>query len=241
MYKIQLPNFEGPFDLLLYFIRRDEIDIYDIPIAKLSEEFLSYIRLMKFFDLELAGDFILMASTLMYIKSQLLLPKEVNPETGEIEDPRTELVQRLLEYKQFKEAGEQLNELAEQTRYNYYRNLFDAEQSQIDDAGTFKNATLFDLLKAFKKVIDRNKPVEVSEHIVNMVPVSVDDQKEEILSELKKQKRLSFIQLVKQYTLQRLVVTFLALLDLARMKNIYIIQDDVYDDIILMDFIPEVN
>ena len=96
MYKISLPNFEGPFDLLLYFIKRDEINIYDIPIAKITEEFLSYIRLMQYFDLELAGEFIYMASTLIYIKTQMLLPKGDVEIGDEIEDPRTQLVERLI-------------------------------------------------------------------------------------------------------------------------------------------------
>ena len=98
MYTIKLPNFEGPFDLLLFFIKRDELDIYDIPIARITKEFLEYIRLMQLFDLELAGEFLVMASTLMQIKAHMLLPKEVNEQGEEIPggDPRTELVEQLL-------------------------------------------------------------------------------------------------------------------------------------------------
>ncbi|MFP4528160.1 MAG: segregation and condensation protein A, partial [Candidatus Kapaibacterium sp.] len=127
MYNIKLPNFEGPFDLLLYFIKRDEINIYDIPIARITEEFLNYIRLMKIFDLELAGEFVLMAANLMYIKTQMLLPRYKDEEGEEIEDPRTQLVQRLLEYKQFKEASGEMAEMAEEQRYVYYREVFEAD------------------------------------------------------------------------------------------------------------------
>ncbi|MCL5991067.1 MAG: segregation/condensation protein A, partial [Bacteroidetes bacterium] len=117
MYKLKLPNFEGPFDLLLYFIKKDEINIYDIPIARITEEFLKYIRLMSLFDLELAGEFLVMAANLMYIKSQLLLPRESSGDGVDIEDPRTLLVQRLIEYKQIKEAARDLSMMAEDSRY----------------------------------------------------------------------------------------------------------------------------
>ena len=99
MYKIKLPVFEGPFDLLLYFIKRDELNIYDIPISKITEEFLEYIRIIKLMDLDLAGEFIVMASTLMQIKSQMLLPRLQDSNGETIDDPRTELVQKLIEYK----------------------------------------------------------------------------------------------------------------------------------------------
>ena len=106
-YTIQLPNFEGPLDLLLYFIRRDELNIYDIPIAKITGDFLDYVRLMEMFDLELAGEFMVMAASLMQIKALMLLPREKVNAEGEVEeiDPRAELLQRLLIYKQFKDAA----------------------------------------------------------------------------------------------------------------------------------------
>ena len=108
MYKIKLEQFEGPLDLLLFFIRRDELNIYDIPISRITKEFLEYVNLIKLLDLEIAGDFILMASTLMHIKVRMLLPREVD-EKGEEIDPRTELVQALLEYKKYKEMSEELS------------------------------------------------------------------------------------------------------------------------------------
>ena len=107
MYKIKLDHFEGPLDLLLFFIKRDELNIYDIPIAKITKEFLEYVNLIKLLDLEVAGDFILMASTLMHIKVRMLLPREVD-ERGEEIDPRADLIKALLEYKKYKEVAEDL-------------------------------------------------------------------------------------------------------------------------------------
>ncbi|MFM8179210.1 MAG: segregation and condensation protein A, partial [Candidatus Kapaibacterium sp.] len=122
-YTVKLPNFEGPLDLLLFFIKRDELDIYDIPIGKITREFLEYIRLMQLFDLELAGEFLVMASSLMQIKVRMLLPKEVDEKGEEVpgDDPRAELVQQLLQYSQYKEVSREFSEREEAQRYVYYR------------------------------------------------------------------------------------------------------------------------
>ncbi|MFM8437277.1 MAG: segregation and condensation protein A, partial [Candidatus Kapaibacterium sp.] len=129
-YTVKLPNFEGPLDLLLFFIKRDELDIYDIPIGKITREFLEYIRLMQLFDLELAGEFLVMASTLMQIKVRMLLPKEVDEKGEEVpgDDPRAELVQQLLQYSQYKEVSREFSEREEAQRYVYYRQMFDADE-----------------------------------------------------------------------------------------------------------------
>jgi len=228
MYRIQLPNFEGPFDLLLYFIKRDEIDIYDIPIAKITEEFLEYIRLMKLLDLELAGEFILMASTLMSIKAQLLLP-QVKDEDDEIEDPRTELVQKLLEYKQIKEASEDLKDLEREHRNEYYRNYFpDDENQEI----VYTNTTVFDLLTAFKFAIDRIDNAK-KEHVVELIPVTVDEQKEELIRVVEIKGRIRFLDFVKNQSRDFVVVTFLAILDLIKNQELFIVQDDLFEDILI--------
>ena len=136
MYKIKLENFEGPLDLLLFFIKRDELDIYDIPISYITEEFMSYINLMEELDLEIAGDFILMASTLMQIKARMLLPKEID-EKGEEIDPRAELVNALLEYKRYKEMSEELSiSEAQQRKVNYRGNYNSDEKTNPDELNT---------------------------------------------------------------------------------------------------------
>lgn len=231
MYKIQLPNFEGPFDLLLYFIKRDELNIYDIPIAKITDEFLQYIRLIRIFDLELAGDFILMASNLMYIKSQLLLPIEtIEGEDENQEDPRKQLVQRLLEYKQIKEAAISLRNHEEENKYNYYRNLFEADRKQFNESENFKNATLFDLLNAFQKVFKKNI-VETNEHIVSIAPLTVEEQSEIIVNILNEKNRIFFFEFISNQSKEMIVLTFLALLDLVKYRKILIFQDEHFDDI----------
>ncbi len=232
MYKIRLPNFEGPFDLLLYFIKRDEINIYDIPIARITAEFLRYIRVIQTFDLELAGEFIVMASTLMYIKTQMLLPRTKEDGTSEVEDPRTQLVQRILEYKQFKEAAGDLQKLSDEQRYTYYRQIFEAEQSMAG-GDAYKNASLFDLINAFRKVIERNTVVEELQHVVNLQPVTVDEKKELILNSLKTRRKITFFEITLNKAKAHLVCTFLAILDLVRRRDIFILQADNFDDIVM--------
>ena len=238
MYKIKLPNFEGPFDLLLYFIKRDELNIYDIPISKITEEFLSYIRLIKYFDLELAGEFILMAATLMYIKAQLLLPATKDDNEEEIEDPRTGLVQKLLEYKKFKEAAADLKVMAENQKYVYYRHLFDADRALIENTAPYRNATLFDLLNAFKKAVERNSKNNFN-HEVKILNVTIEEKSSMILEQLSKMKRINFSDITMALTRIHIVVTFLAILELMRSRKIYIFQDENFDEIIITE--PQTN
>ncbi|MBE2189196.1 MAG: segregation/condensation protein A [Desulfobulbaceae bacterium] len=234
MYKIRLPNFEGPFDLLLYFIKRDELNIYDIPIARVTSEFLEYIRIIRYFDLELAGEFILMASTLMYIKAQLLLPKPKSDSDSEVEDPRTALVQKLLEYKQMKDAAHELSLKADDNKYILYRNLFDADKEVVEATAEYKNATLFELIKAFQKVMEKAKE-ESFDHIVEMQNISAEEKAKDIISQLKTKSRLSFFTLTQNQSVSHLIATFLAILDLMKSQIIMIYQDEHFDDIIITD------
>ncbi len=230
MYKIQLPDFEGPFDLLLYFIKRDEINIYDIPISRITEEFLHYIRVMHHFDLELAGEFIFMASNLMYIKTQMLLPRTDGGEGGEAEDPRAQLVQKILEYKQYKDISQELAQAMERNRYNYYRDIFEAEFSQAEGGNIYKNASLFDLVKAFQVALDRSKEEEIR-HVVDVFSVSVEDKILLIKERLNQSPRLSFFGLVGGLSKQHIIVTFLAVLEMMKLQLIFLYQEDNFGDI----------
>lgn len=235
MYTIHLPNFEGPFDLLLYFIKRDELNIYDIPIAKITEEFLNYVRIMQHFDLELAGEFLVMVTTLMYIKLQMLLPKtKEGDEDCEIEDPRTQLVQRLIEYKQFKEASKELAQLAEESKYNFYRKLFEEDAKPIETAENivYKNATLFDLIKALKTILQKNK-INAHTHIIRLITVTIEEKIKLIMNKLTSNPRISFFVLVKENDRQHIVATFLAVLELLKSRRIRIHQSDIFSDIII--------
>ncbi len=242
MYKLKLPNFEGPFDLLLYFIKRDELNIYDIPIARITVEFLKYIRVMKYFDLELAGEFIVMAATLMYIKTQMLLPRDEADEASEAEDPRTQLVQRLLEYKKFKEAAYNLQEFEDSQKYIHYRKMFDSDQKMVEDnsQNTYANANLFDLLKAFRKVMDKKDIIEEPQHIVNLFPVTVEEKSKEMLDFLNKKKRIVFSQYIANSSKPIIVITFLTILDLIRKKLIFCQQEEAFDDIVISQM-PDYN
>ncbi|OGU14648.1 MAG: hypothetical protein A2X61_09455 [Ignavibacteria bacterium GWB2_35_12] len=233
MYKLKLPNFEGPFDLLLYFIKKDEINIYDIPIARITEEFLKYIRLMRLFDLELAGEFLVMAANLMYIKSQLLLPREPSGDGVDVEDPRTLLVQRLIEYKQIKEAARDLSMMAEDSRYYYYRTLFeDFMQGNAAEDNVYKNATLFDLIRAFKKALDRTR-LNNQQHLVELISISVEEKIAYILDKLKIRSRMKFLQLVEDGSHPHIVATFLAVLELVRSQRIAVLQPGLFDEIVI--------
>jgi len=230
MYRVKLQNFEGPLDLLLFFIKRDELDIYDIPIARITKEFLEYIQLMQMLDLEVAGEFIVMASTLMHIKVRMLLSKPGGEE--EEEDPRAELVRRLLEYKRYKELALSFSQMeAEQSKY-FYREYFKADEKESvpEENGIFKDVTIFHLIAAFKHAIE-NMPKKVY-HDIERINVAIEDQIEYILKFFGRRKRYTFMELVQNMTEKiRVVVTFIALLELIKNQVITVKQADVYHDI----------
>jgi segregation and condensation protein A len=234
LYKVKLETFEGPLDLLLFFIKRDELNIYDIPISKITKEFLDYVNLMKLLDLEVAGDFILMASTLMHIKVRMLLPHEVD-EKGEVIDPRMELIQALLEYKRYKEVSEELSFLETNQRRISYRGNFSADEKIAPPEYDIllKNVTVFDLAKCFKKAMDSVKKVVV--HEIKKIPISIEDQIEYILSRLQENKQLHFLSLVNEMRERiRIVVTFVALLELTKMGRIFIKETSDFNDFVLI-------
>jgi len=240
-YTIQLPNFEGPLDLLLFFIKRDELNIYDIPIAKITGDFLEYIRLMELFDLELAGEFMVMAASLMQIKALMLLPRETVLKDGEIEeiDPRAELLERLLIYKQFKESASVLHEQAEAEKYHYYRNFFETEHRHLGSNDALVNASLFDLMRALKKALNRNAEQE-KHYAIEARSMNVEDRITEITLLISKDKKTTFYTLINNQSRMSIVVTFLALLDLVKQQIIRIHQQSFGDneDIVVEEYYP---
>lgn len=242
MYSVRLQNFEGPLDLLLFFIKRDELDIYDIPIASITQEFLEYVKVLEFLDLELAGEFVVMASMLVQIKAQMLLPREesIKSALGEIDDtdPRAELVRQLIEYKRFREASESLMLSAENQRYVMYRQMFEAEEIHASEHGAYRNATLFDLLKALKRAIDK-APDQADPHVVSQFPISVEEKAEEIMHMLRSTPSASLFRLIAGLPKIHIVVSFLALLELAKNQRIRIRQDVLHDDIVIAERKPD--
>lgn len=233
MYKIKLEHFEGPLDLLLFFIKRDEIDIYDIPISRITGEFLEYVHLIKILDLEIAGDFILMASTLMHIKVRLLLPREIDEKGVEI-DPRAELVQRLLEYKRYKEMSEELSFFESAQRKVFWRGNFteDVKEEPPEYETLLKNVSVFDLAKVFKRVLDNVKKEPV--HEIKKPPVSIDDQILFVLDKLAKFPDLHFLSLIDEmHERLRIVVTFIAILELVKSQRIGIRESEDFNDFVI--------
>jgi len=231
-YRVKLDIFEGPFDLLLYLIRKHEVDIYDIPIHDITEQFLEYLELMKILDLEIAGEFIEMVAILMNIKARMLLPKPVFGDDEDVEDPRTELVARLIEYKKFKEAAMVMSDHEEERRMIYSRKYFPPvrEKKEISPEEYLQNVTLFDLLLAFKRALD-NMP-KVTYHEVRRIEITIEEQREFILNTLQGVQMILFSELVGSFNDRILIiVTFLALLDLIRIRKISVEQAQVFDDI----------
>lgn len=222
MYRVQLNNFEGPLDLLLFFIKRDELDIYDIPISYITGQYLEYIHVMEEFDLDVASEFILMASMLMSIKAKMMLPREEdNSEELDESDPRYELVQRLLEYKRYKEMAIKMADIDEEARKRYMRGYPEADNVEQQASGeALKDVTLFDLISAFRKVltdIERKRIV----HKVDKVETSIEEQSEFVIHTLSKRGRQSFTELCVEITNRVvIVVTFLAVLEMIKEQQI---------------------
>lgn len=233
MYKIKLQDFEGPFDLLLFFVKRDELDVYDIPIARITKEFLEYIQIMHLLDLDVAGDFIVMASTLMQIKARMLLPGDENGE--EEEDPRADLVRRLLEYKRYKEMSFKLARLEAHQSKHFNRINFQYDEREIEDEEDefiMKNVTLFDLIGSFKRAID--KMPRIKHHQIEKVPVTVEEQMNLIYNKLEKEGKLAFYRLISNMRRIEIVVTFIAILEMARSNRISFEQATPYEDFIIL-------
>lgn len=232
IYKIQLENFEGPLDLLLYFIRRDELDIYDIPIAKITKEFIDVIEDWKRANLILAGDFIVMASTLMRVKARMMIPRPELDEDGEIIDPREELMQQLIDYKRFRDASDILKNMAINSSQNI-RRQFEQELSISEDDELevyFKDITLYDLARKFKEAIEL-KPV-ISQFELSREPIRLEKQKELILKYFDGEGKLTFTTIINSLkSRMEIVVTFLAVLDLVREGICSLKQTDVFGDI----------
>jgi len=229
-YTIKLPQFEGPFDLLLFFIERDELDINDIPIATITDDFLGYVRAMESLNIDLASEFILVAATLMRIKAKMLIPRKPIDEEGNEIDPREELVQRLLEYKRYKSVLEEMRGMEEN---RHLRNLRGNTVSDLKHIATkalvdveLESLTLFKLMKAFQRVLQRTEDDKKKlVHKVYRYNHTVPGQQIYILTRVKKGKKTDFYSLFKVCK-ERIhaIITFLALLELLNMQKIRCIQ-----------------
>lgn len=225
-FEIKLPLFEGPFDLLLFFIQRDELDIHDIPIAKITDDFLDYTKHLEKLNVEVASEFILVAATLMRIKAKMLLPRPVLDEEGNEVDPREELVRHLLEYKKYKSVVENLSKMEEERQAKESRGNVVSELKKLAEGtnveSELQDIDLYKLLKVYQKVlqryeIEKNKPT----HRVVQYPYTISGQRNYVLNKVREFKRLSFTQLIEMEPVKIVVIfNFLAILELLQQQEI---------------------
>jgi segregation and condensation protein A len=225
---IRLPLFEGPLDLLLYLIRREKIDIYDIPIAPITKRYMEYLDLMHELNLDVAGEFLVMAATLVHIKSKMLVPIEPTEAAGEDEavDPREELMRRLLEFQRYKEAAGILHQQAQIRAAQWTRP--ETVLPSFDDAGEeMLEAGLYDLIAAFKELLDRRKALIA--HEVEDEGPPLEERMDQLLAMIKEGESLEFLELFAALeTKAEMIVTFLALLELVRLKKVRVYQRGIF-------------
>lgn len=228
MYEIKLSNFEGPLDLLWHLIKQNELDIYEVPIAQITDQYLKYLDLMRMLDLEIASEFLVMASMLLHMKSQMMLPASNRGRKERSQDIREELIKQLVEYKQMKEAAFAL-ELKGKERAKLFNR---PEAMKVSDLGEIAiEATIFDLLSAFKTVIDRLPQEDLYEEI-QAEEVTVESKIQQILDELQKYDKLSFEAILSDLRSKMdIIVTFLAVLELVRLKKIMALQFKPFSEI----------
>ena len=232
-YRVRLPIFEGPLDLLIFFIKRDEIDIYDIPIAKITQDFLDYLNLLTALNLVLAGDFMVIAATLMRIKAKMLLPPTPGDEEEDIEDPRRELVEMLIEYKRFKEAAGELRDIEEDQIKMFPRTLsMEGVYGGPTIEDSLTDVTLYDLLETVKRIL-ADMPEEQT-HDVQTISNTIEEQMGIIEGFFGERKEYTFTELAKTIKNRVVVIlTFLALLELMRSTRITISQDKFLGEILI--------
>ena len=229
-YKIKLELFEGPLDLLLYLVKKDHLNIYDIPIAVVTEQYLQYIDLMQMLDLNIAGEFLVMAATLMQIKSKMLLPAEPTPETQEEEDPRAELVKRLLEYEKFKQIAEDLRSKEASQREVFKRPKVEIESELTGEKEVYFEASIFDLINAFSRAV-KDVPKELFYEVIKD-EFTVEEKIHNILHLLLESPSVKLQDLfAKAKHKVEIVVTFLAILELIKMKEIICFQKELFQEI----------
>lgn len=229
-YRIKLELFEGPLDLLLYLVKRDHLNIYDIPISTITEQYLTYLELMKGLDLNIAGEFLVMAATLMQIKSKMLLPPdETQQEEEDQDDPRQELVKQLLEYERFKEIAQELRKRENDQREIYRRPQLD-EKELPEAPPAYFEASIFDLITAFSKALEET-PKELFYNVIKE-EFTIEDKVHQILHRLLIDSSIKLSELFSESKNKlEIIVTFLSVLELIRLKEIVARQMEPFGDI----------
>lgn len=231
-YEVRIDAFEGPLDLLLHLIKESKVDIWDIKIVDITEQYLNYIKSMERLNLNIASEYLVMASELMEMKSKLLLPRTKLEDEEEEEDPREKLIQKLIEYQRYKEMTKNFKEL-EENRHEFYTKPPESLKEYAPE-GTISNTdlSLDDLMKAFQKFLDRKKQEKPLTTTVTKREITVEERRTAIRDILKKKKKVDFFELFDVLTKEYIVVTFLAVLEMARKQELTIYQENNFDNII---------
>jgi len=217
-YRTKLSQFEGPLDILLHFVKVDDLDIYNIPISKITKDFLEYINFMQDLDIELAGEFLVMASELMKIKARMLIP-QIDEEGNVVEeDPRLTLVRKFIEYKRFKDVSEDISELESDQKKKSFRRNFENDIKEYETTEeidrSLKNVTIFNLIKAYKRVISSIRKEVI--HPIELLDINPENQKEFLMNELDVKGEIEFDDLIKNIEVKlQVICLFLAILQLA--------------------------
>ncbi|HXG93484.1 MAG TPA: segregation/condensation protein A [Blastocatellia bacterium] len=226
-YKVKLPTFEGPLDLLLYLIRKEEVSIYDIPIARITEQYLNYVRAMRELDIAVAGEFLVMAATLIHIKSQMLLPRDPDAPEEEAEDPRAELVYQLLEHQKFKGAANVLHQRAMIEAATFTRASLETDKNNPEIA-----ATTFQLFEVFREVLNRRRAITEIE--IARDEMTMAEKIAEIKLALEERSEVSAREMFERARSRReMVLLFLALLELVKELVIRLKQSEMFGDIFI--------
>ena len=245
----KLEHFEGPLDLLLHLIEKNKVNIYDIPIVEITEQYLDYVNHMEKEDLNVVSEFLVMAATLLDIKARMLLPKEIDEETGEEQDPRAELVARLLEYKKYKYMALVLQDREDDAGLIFYKNPTIPKEvakyePPVDLDKLLGDLTLAKLQKIFEQVMKRQEDkidrVRSNFGVIRKGPVSLEDKIGSVMDYARKHRRFSFRQMLeKQGDRLEIVVTFLAILELMKIGKISLTQEHIFDDMQIETLEPE--
>lgn len=241
-YNVKIDAFEGPLDLLLHLINRLEIDIYDIPVASITEQYLMYIKTMKDLQLDIASEYLVMAATLLAIKSKMLLPKheeelEDNMEFGYEEDPREELIEKLMEYKKYKEAADDLKVLEQERGLMYTKPPSDLSDysKEVDVDKRNLDVSLYDMLGAFQKLLRRKRLQKPLSTRIARQEIPIEKRMDEILWKLRSVKgRMSFYDLFPSDEKDHIVVTFLSILELMKRNTIFVEQEGNFSEIFVI-------
>jgi segregation and condensation protein A len=241
-YKVQLEVFEGPLDLLLYLVKKDEVDIYDISIERITTQYLAYLEAFEVLQIEVAGEFLVMAANLLYIKSRTLLPKDQQMPEDEVEedDPRWELIRQLIEYRKFKEAAAHLRDQEELQSALFPRavSLDPAHAPVIDENMMIGDVGIFDLINAFQRALKR-LPAEEKQGEIHEETFTVTDRINHLMRMVDRGVSMKFEELFSEAsTRSELIVTFLAILELIRMKQFQVRQEEQFGEIWLDRTLP---